>query len=555
MLYYKKKQRKGDFSMKSWVKIALSNLLLIWIISTMILIYSIEEMPMGLQVICWITVGCLALALPWMMWSLAQGKKKRREEDLMRRVRQTLESPKFSDTPDPNSILYLRPFDVDEEYMSEVEYAGRRFNSFEGLICQMVTEAGSPIAIGRPGEDLQPLGARRIYASDDTWQAKVAQYFAISKCVILYADFTPGVKWEIDNAMRFHRHKLVLIPKIYNRYGSAAQKVAQNDPTMLTYPAFSLWVNRFLFKKAHRGRAYYREWNKLLKPYMPGFKMDDTVSAIIFEYGRAIPFYARRPNQEEQFQAIHRAINTRLGKKPRPELFLYKNTQPMFSLCADLSMFHYNYADLNMKSLFLYPGAMGRLEFFDRGLRYNPFYGRFFYQRTTNAQGSQLKYNKKDQLIPYTAIRQVIPMNDHCLQLVLEETNGSMLLSLSPGHGKHLPAIRWLLEQCIRTGHYCHDSSGTLDRVAKDQADDHAKAFYLMEGLSMGIFAAVFLLSMTGNPSANVFILAMGWMWHFATAIFAYSLSWVSGRKVTQIIGILAAALHLCLAFFFGSLI
>ena len=41
MLYYKKKQRKGDFSMKSWVKIALSNLLLIWIISTMIYIYSI----------------------------------------------------------------------------------------------------------------------------------------------------------------------------------------------------------------------------------------------------------------------------------------------------------------------------------------------------------------------------------------------------------------------------------------------------------------------------------------------------------------------------------
>lgn len=541
--------------MKSWVKIALSNLLLIWIIVIFIFIYSIEEMPLGLQILSWITVGCLVLYLPWFLWKMARGKKKRREEDLMRRVRQTLESPKFSDTPDPDSILYLRPFNVDEEYMSEVEYAGRRFNSFESLICQMVTEAGSPIAIGRPGEELQPLGAQRIYASDDTWQAKVAQFFAISKCVILYADFTPGVKWEIENAMHFHRHKLVLIPKIYNRYGSAAQKVAQNDPTMLTYPAFSLWVNRFLFKKAHRGSAYYREWNKLLKPYMPGFKMDDTVSAVIFEYGWAIPFYAKRPNQEEQFRAIHRAINTRLGKKPRPELFVYKDAQPMLSLCADLNMYHYNYTDLNTKNLFLYPGTMGRLDFYDRGLRYSPCYGRYLHQRTSMAQGSEWKYHKKNQLIPYTAIRKVIPMNDHCLQLILEETNGSMLLSLSPGHASQLPAIRWLLEQCIRTGHYCHDSSGTLNRVAKDQADDHARAFFLLEGLSMGIFAAVYLLALAGFPSANVFILAMGWVWHLATAVFSYSLSWVSGRKVTQIIGILAAALHLCLAIFLGTLV
>jgi hypothetical protein len=288
---------------------------------------------------------------------------------------------------------------------------------------------------------------------------------------------------------------------------------------------------------------------------MPGFKMDDTVSAVIFENGRAIPFYAKRPNQEEQFQAIHRAINTRLGKKPRPELFVYKDARPMFSLCADLSMNHYNYADLNLKSLFLYPGTMGRLEFFDRGLRYNPCIGRFFYQRSTKAQGLELKYNKKNQLIPYTAIRQVIPMNDHCLQLILEETNSSMLLSLSPGHSAHLPAIRWLLEQCIRTGYYCHDSSGTLDRIQKDQSNDHARAFYLLEGLSIGIFAAAYLLALAGFPSANVFVLAMGWIWHLATAGFGYTLSWVSGRKITQIIGILASVLHLAFAFSLGALI
>lgn len=539
--------------MKSWIKISLSNLLLIWIITTFIFIYSVEDMPLGLQILSWITIAGLAMYLPWLLWKLARGRKKRREEDLMRRIRQTLESPKFSDTPAPDSILYLRPFHADEEYMSEVEYAGRRFNSFEGLICQMVTEAGSPIAIGRPGEELQPLGAQRIYASDDTWKAKVAQYFHISKCVILYADFTPGVKWEIENAMNYHRHKLILIPKIYNRYGAAAQKVAQNDPTMLTYPVFSLWVNRFLFKKAHRGSAYYREWNKMLKPYLPGFKMDDTVSAVIFENGRAIPFYAQKPNQEEQFRAIHRAINARLGKQQRPDLFCYKNARPMLSLCADLSMYQYNYGDLGMKSLFLYPGAMGRLEFFDRGLRYNSCFGRLAYNRVTKSQGLEMKYGKKDQLIPYCAIRQVIPVNSHCLQLVLDETNGSMLLSISPGHAHHIPAIRWLLEQCIRTGHYCHDSSGTLYRVQKEQSDDHAKAFFLLEGLSVGVFIAAFLLALAGFPSANVFVLAQGWIWHLVTGIFGYVLSWVSGGKTTQIIGIFTAALHLCVVFFLAS--
>ena len=56
---------------------------------------------------------------------------------------------------------------------------------------------GPFIAIGRPGDRLCPLGAARLYVSNEEWKAKVELLVRNAAAVVLLPDKTPGMQWEL----------------------------------------------------------------------------------------------------------------------------------------------------------------------------------------------------------------------------------------------------------------------------------------------------------------------------------------------------------------------
>lgn len=530
--------------MKPYVKAALLGLMLPVAVVILFGIYVFEYMPATLQVI---EVGlCIPLfgALFWFIYHYSKDRRARKQETMKQRIRQTTESTQLSDTPNPNGILYLRPFKVDDQYMSEVEYAGQLYDSIEAVFCRMLSDEGLPIAIGKPGEEVQPLGAHRFYTTDDQWKAKVLEYLKVSKLVILYADFTDGVKWELETTLSKYKDKLILIPKVYNRKGNFFRQVALLDPTFFLYPFYSLWFNHFFTKKGHRGKQYYQNWEALLKKHIPSVKMNDKVSAIIFENGKPVPFYTENPKMESQLSAIQNAIQTKLCK-PKPQMLLrQRKEKPCLTISADLGVKNAQYAVFS-------PLVLGQLEFYEQGLRYRHWFGFLRFNVNIKDNYKTLAKYKKNQLIPYSSIRDVVFVKDNCLQLVIEEANSSLYLVVPVYHQDCLWHLKKLLSQCCDDGCFNRSTMYPLAQDCERQADDYARAFYLLEAVSLAVGVVLLILSLFGSASAYFLLAYYSGIWNIVIAMVSYCFSKNSRKKKTQLWGFVAVVLHVLLAGWF----
>jgi hypothetical protein len=87
-------------------------------------------------------------------------------------------------------IVLLRPFTVD---IHDEE------DTFEEHVAKEVAPYGPFIAIGKPGDDLPPVGASRNYYLDDTWKDGVAKWIAESQAVIAIWAPSSGLDWELDH--------------------------------------------------------------------------------------------------------------------------------------------------------------------------------------------------------------------------------------------------------------------------------------------------------------------------------------------------------------------
>jgi hypothetical protein len=105
-------------------------------------------------------------------------------------------------------ILFLRPFALDALPVSPLEgkwygflnpFAWLDKRTFEEHLSSTFEDVGPVIAIGRPGEEVAPLGAAREYADDATWQDVVLDRAAASQFVIMEVDATPGMAWELEH--------------------------------------------------------------------------------------------------------------------------------------------------------------------------------------------------------------------------------------------------------------------------------------------------------------------------------------------------------------------
>jgi hypothetical protein len=104
-------------------------------------------------------------------------------------------------------ILFLRSFQDDQVHLPErgllwrwiraLLAPGMRGRRLDHFLVESFSRYGPALALGNPGEKQLPFGAARVYCTHDTWKDQVAEIANRANYVVLVADSTPGVEWEI----------------------------------------------------------------------------------------------------------------------------------------------------------------------------------------------------------------------------------------------------------------------------------------------------------------------------------------------------------------------
>jgi hypothetical protein len=157
----------------------------------------------------------VALGFAFMKLGLALGRGFRNKA---RRLRlQPAESVTANDQRRP--VLFLRSFRDDQVslegarpplYIRLVD-PGERAGTLEELIVRNWAGIAPVIAVGRPGELLQPIGATRYYVGGEGWQETVTALAKDSASIVLGLCDTEGVSWEIALVTRKYLHKAILV--------------------------------------------------------------------------------------------------------------------------------------------------------------------------------------------------------------------------------------------------------------------------------------------------------------------------------------------------------
>jgi hypothetical protein len=101
-------------------------------------------------------------------------------------------------------IVYLRPFGADgaeigQRMSSRVRIApsGQVVRTYEERLARALRTIGPFVAVGNPTERLPRLGAARMYAADEDWQAAVGELIGRAAVVLLHAGEGGGFAWEV----------------------------------------------------------------------------------------------------------------------------------------------------------------------------------------------------------------------------------------------------------------------------------------------------------------------------------------------------------------------
>lgn len=122
-------------------------------------------------------------------------------------------------------FLYLRPFAADRDAPTNAEVFDRllapeRRDGIEEDLARSLGRTGPLVALGRPGETVPLLGARRFYVAaapgdpereTRTWKTSITVLAAQARLVILRPGVSPGVHWEyLLCATRVPRNRLIV---------------------------------------------------------------------------------------------------------------------------------------------------------------------------------------------------------------------------------------------------------------------------------------------------------------------------------------------------------
>ena len=114
-------------------------------------------------------------------------------------------------------VLILRQFGDDFLEAGRVSLGGTP--TFEHFVAGELNRIGPVVAIGRPGERLQPLGASRDYLADGDWQRAVTATIVDAALVVFVLGDSENVLWEFRKAIETHgkRRTLIIVPPLRDR--------------------------------------------------------------------------------------------------------------------------------------------------------------------------------------------------------------------------------------------------------------------------------------------------------------------------------------------------
>ena len=103
------------------------------------------------------------------------------------------------DKEDGPPVLYLRSFSRDNlRTDSSIVSTFTPINvAHEVEIAELCWAFGPVVAVGKPNEQLPPLGAARMYFDDSEWQNEVSALMDRARLIILVLDLSEGVWWEV----------------------------------------------------------------------------------------------------------------------------------------------------------------------------------------------------------------------------------------------------------------------------------------------------------------------------------------------------------------------
>lgn len=203
---------------RSWWRAAIANLLTycasitLWIGGTLVaaigfLVISLMPVFLHTHGIGEVAMQLLALFVLLFCIGLAQS--------LLRKAARWFSRASYADQVerDPRPpILFLRSFQDDQVLLKErgrlrsllraIFSPGIRGRRLDHFLIEGFSRYGPALALGTPGEKSLPFGAARVYCTHDTWKSKVAEIANRSNHVVLVADSTPGVEWELSHFLK-----------------------------------------------------------------------------------------------------------------------------------------------------------------------------------------------------------------------------------------------------------------------------------------------------------------------------------------------------------------
>ena len=114
-------------------------------------------------------------------------------------------------------VLLLRSFDDDAIELSGPEHHFRLQSlNLEEVVADTLWVVGPVIAVGRPGEELSPLGAAREYVADGAWQDRVLQLFGQAALIVAVMGDSAGLEWEYRAiaGAGLHDRLLLILPPV-----------------------------------------------------------------------------------------------------------------------------------------------------------------------------------------------------------------------------------------------------------------------------------------------------------------------------------------------------
>jgi hypothetical protein len=134
---------------------------------------------------------------------------------VMRRLKLSASQLRARDLRAP--VLILRQFT--DDFLESARMTFGAWATFEHFVAAELNRIGPVVAIGRPGERLQPLGASRDYLEGPDWQRAVSAAIVDAALVVFVLGDSESVLWEFRATVetRGKAHVLIVVPPLPDR--------------------------------------------------------------------------------------------------------------------------------------------------------------------------------------------------------------------------------------------------------------------------------------------------------------------------------------------------